>query len=142
VSHRSVVERWFEEVWNQNNPAAIDDVLAEPCEILGLAENPIRNRDEMKAFHAAMNASLDQINITIDEMIECGDQVAVIFCVSGNHRATGSPVSMNCASIAWVENEMLKRAKNVNDFLTMFVQAGVVPKNAVEMGLSTTDIRK
>ena len=141
MSHKDLVDRWFEEVWNQNNADAMDDLLAEDCEMIGLDANPSRSRDEMKDFHARMNATLGDINISVDEFMECGDQIATIFCVSAVHRATGKPVAHHCACIGWIEQGVIKRTKNVNDFLAAFMQAGVLPENTVQLGLTTVSFK-
>ena len=47
-----LIERWFEQVWNEGSTKAIDAMLADPCTILGLDSQPIECCDDFKAFHA------------------------------------------------------------------------------------------
>lgn len=131
-----VINSWFEEVWNQENRDAIDEWLAEECEIRGLTPEPIRNRDDMKAFFDQMNAALDDIHIDVTMTVEAGNLIAALFTVTAIHSVTGRPFAQQNACFGSVENNQIKTSQNVVDFLSLFVQAGILPEDALAQGLS------
>ena len=131
---------WFEEVWNKGDREAIDRLLAEPCEVTGLTQDPICDRDAMKAFCEQMNGALQDINIAVNTAVESENTVAVMFTVTATHRVTGKSFTQKNTCFAVVENDQIVRADNVVDFLSLFVQTGVLPADTVLQGLSADRI--
>ena len=136
MTPKEILHVWFGEVWNQSDRKAIDRYLAEPCEVHGLAHEPIRTRNDMKAFFDQMNAVLDDIHIDVDHCIESGNTVAFVFTVNGVHKATGNRFSQKNAGFGTVESSQIVYVVNVVDFLSMFMQTGVLPADAIQQGLS------
>ena len=135
-----VTHEWFEEVWNKLDESAIDRLLAEPCEIIGLAETTICDREAMRGFFKQMTGALEGIHITVGQTVESGNTVAVFFNVTATHRVTGNPFVQKNACIAVVENGQIVSADNVIDFLSLFIQTGILPADAIQQGLSSNQV--
>src|SRR5689334_10889277 len=88
-----LVERWFEEVWNQKRVAAIDELLAGHSRLHGLGPTSLEGPAAFKPFHAAFVDAFPDIRIQIDELVEEGDKVAVRFTCTSTHTGHGLGVA-------------------------------------------------
>ena len=79
TENKALVRRWFEEVWNQGNASAIEEMLATEGIVHGLGPDS-RGPAGFKPFHAAYRTAFPDVTITISKD---GDQLAV--------QATGQP---------------------------------------------------
>ena len=99
--NRSLVKRWFEEVWNQRLAATVNEFFSptgigymEGAKVVGPAEF-IQARDML------LNAFPD-IRVTVNQVVAEGDSVVVRWSAAGTHlgdslgfRATSTAVTFN-----------------------------------------------
>ncbi len=99
--NRSLVKRWFEEVWNQRLAATVNELFSptgigymEGAKVVGPAEF-IQARDML------LNAFPD-IRVTVNQVVAEGDSVVVRWSAAGTHlgdslgfRATSTAVTFN-----------------------------------------------
>ena len=136
--NKAIILRWFEEVWNQGNEAAIDELLAPHAVAHGLdhAESVGKTGPEaFKPFYRMFRGAFPDIYIHVDDIIEEGDWLAVRFTVSGTHTGDGLGVaatgrSMKSVGIlmAHLQGGQFIEGYNVIDLLSLFRQIGALPR--------------
>ncbi len=70
-ANKALVRRYIEEAWNRGNLAVLDDVVADPV--------------YYRTLITARRIAYPDLQITIDEMIAEGDQVAYSWSARGTH---------------------------------------------------------
>ena len=101
-----VVRRLLDEVWQQGNLAAIDELVAPDAVVyqsdLSTALGPDAYRDAVSLLRTAF----PDLRITVEDLIATGDQVVVRWTVHGTHQGyflalppTGTAVTMARVSI-------------------------------------------
>ena len=132
---KALARRWFEEVWNQGRAEAIDEMFAEDGIAHGLAQGGgnLRGAEGFKAFHAQFRGAFPDIRITVEDVIQEGDQSAVRFACTGTHRgdhlgvpATGRRVSFTGMSFTRWRNGQIVEGWNNVDFQSVLEEVGVL----------------
>lgn len=82
-----VVQRWFDEVWNQGNLDKIDELFAAGGIAHGLGEagREVRGPGAFKPFVQRLRAAFPDLHITVDETIAQDDRVAARFSATMTH---------------------------------------------------------
>ena len=134
--NKALIQRWFEEVWNQGNENVIDELLAEDGVIHGLVDasgNPVRGLEAFHEFHRQFRGAFPDINVSVDDIIAEGDRVVARCSVRGRHtgkelgfEATNAPVEFGGVAIVRIKDGKIVEAWNHFDFLEMRTQLGVL----------------
>jgi steroid delta-isomerase-like uncharacterized protein len=85
IENKTLVQRWFSEVWNEGRADAIDEMLADDAVVHGLGAD-LHGPAEFKHFHSAYRNAYPDVTIHIDGLVAEGDLVAVRWSASGTHR--------------------------------------------------------
>ena len=130
-SNKALIQRWFDEVWNQGRISTIDEILAPHAKVHGLgpvADGPAG----FKPFFAAYRESFPDINIQVESMVEEGDLVAAHWRGTGTHRggslgipATNRAVTFEGMVFIRFENGQFVEGWNIFTQLQMLQQLGV-----------------
>jgi steroid delta-isomerase-like uncharacterized protein len=130
--NKTLVRRWFEEVWNNGRVAAIDEMLASHTVVHGLGDD-LHGATEFKRFHSAYRNAYPDVTIQIDDLVAEGDVVAARWTAKGTHRgdglgfpATGRHVEFTGMVFVRVTDGRLVEGWNNFDQLGMLQQLGVV----------------
>lgn len=134
--NKALVRRWFEEVWNQGNAEAIDELLAEDGVIHGLLDaggNPVQGLPSFHEFHTQFRGAFPDMNVSVEDLICEGDKVVARCSVRGKHtgehlgfKATNAPVQFEGVAIVRIKDGKIAEAWNQFDFLEMNKQLGVL----------------
>lgn len=119
----AVVLRWFNEVWNNSNERAIDEMFHPDGKAHGLGNEPLRLQ-EFKAFYRKMNNLLSDIEVSVDKTLTEDDYVIAMCTVNARHRETNKPVNFTGVSIGKIGNNQIIEAWNYFDFLNLNLQLG------------------
>lgn len=128
-----LVRRWFEEVWNRGNAAAIDQLLSADAKVYGLSPDgkPLIGREAFKPFYQQFRTGFPDLHVTIDQVVREQDLIAVHCHVTGTHTgemlgkaATHRSVSFTGICIVRAKGDQLVEGWNAFDFLTCFQQIG------------------
>jgi steroid delta-isomerase-like uncharacterized protein len=130
----NLLERWFEEVWNQGRESAIDELASEDIVSHGLVDSQgqeISGREKFHEFWHQFRSAFPDVRIDIDdEMIE-GDKVMVRCTAYGTHHGDGlgmAPTRKNvkfCGMVvARVRDHKLVETWDTWDFLSLYTQLG------------------
>jgi len=134
--NKAIMRRFYEEVMNQKNLAAIDDFLA-PTFVnhsalqLGMPGGGI---EEVKQYLSMLLTTFPDLHYTIEDMIAEGDKVVARLTVSGTQQgaflgipSTGKHATISDVEIVGIANGKLVEIWVQADFLGLLQQLGVVP---------------
>jgi steroid delta-isomerase-like uncharacterized protein len=134
--NKALIRRWFEEVWNKGNEAAIDEMFAQHGIAHGLAEEPekaMRGPGDYKPFYRKFRSAFPEIEVVVEDAIAEGDKVAARCTVRGKHQsdslgfaATGKSTDFTGITIVRIERGQIVEAWNNFDFMRMFKQLGAL----------------
>jgi steroid delta-isomerase-like uncharacterized protein len=134
--NKTLVRRWFEEVWNQGRTEAIDQMFAEDGIAYGLSNTPgeeMRGPADFKIFHAAYRGAFPDVKIQVEDIIAEGDKVAARCSVKGKHsgdhlgfKATNVDVGFEGITIVRIRDQKIVEAWNHFDFMNMHRQMGTL----------------
>ena len=137
----SILAQWFRRVWNENDPAAIDDLLAPEAVVHGLAEQPIRGAAEFRDFHRAFGQSVGRIQITVEREVSArgtdGDEINVAWgsvVVLGND----GPTPVRFDGCGWVRHRdgQIREGWNSWDFLGLLERMSLLPAGSLGLALT------
>jgi steroid delta-isomerase-like uncharacterized protein len=134
--NKALIQRWFEEVWNQGNSKTIDELLDENGVIHGLTDasgQPVRGLQAFHEFHDRFRNAFSGLDISVDDVIAEDDRVVARCSVRGKHTgeslgfaATNAPIQFEGIAIVRVKDGKIIEAWNQFDFLEMNRQLGVL----------------
>ena len=79
------VQRWFEELWNQRNPAVMMELL-DPAAVGETEGGKISGyRDFIEKLHSPLIGAFPDLRVTLDDVIAEGDNAAVRWTFEGTH---------------------------------------------------------
>jgi predicted ester cyclase len=118
----SLSYKWFQEVWNKQNEAAIDEMFAADGIAHGLGAEAVRGPDSFKPFFRTFINDFSNIEVIVDDLIKEGDKEVARCSVTARHNSTGKDVSFGGVTINRTENGKFVEAWNYFDFLSMTQQ--------------------
>ncbi|HEV8371268.1 MAG TPA: ester cyclase [Pyrinomonadaceae bacterium] len=134
--NKSLIHRWFAEVWNSGNTDSIGDMLLDDAVIHGLNDpsgNAVTGIDAFRAFHAQFRKAFPDILVNVEDVIAEGDKVVARCSVQAKHTgeslgiaATNSSVDFTGIAIVRVCDGKIAEAWNNFDFLKMNQQLGIL----------------
>jgi steroid delta-isomerase-like uncharacterized protein len=132
IENKTLVQRWFSEVWNEGRADAIDEMLADDAAVHGLGPD-LHGPAEFKDFHSAYRNAYPDVTIHIDDLVAEDDMVAVRWSASGTHRgdglgfpATGRRAQFTGMVFVRIKEGKLVEGWNNFDQLGMLLQLGIV----------------
>ena len=132
IENKTLVQRWFSEVWNEGRADAIDEMLADDAVVHGLGAD-LHGPAEFKHFHSAYRNAYPDVAIHIDGLVAEGDMVAVRWSAIGTHRgdglgfpATGRRAQFTGMVFVRIKEGKLVEGWNNFDQLGMLQQLGIV----------------
>lgn len=128
-ANEQLVRRFFEEVWNAKNEAAVDDFLAPDCIAYGLPDPDavLHGPEEFKEVFRMFIGAFPDVKITVHEVIAAGDRVAVRWSSLGTHLGphlgfppTSKSVTLDGATIGIIRGGLMAQAWNMTDMGHLF----------------------
>lgn len=123
TDNATLIRRWFDEVWNENRLASIDELAAPDAISHGLSDDgkPRVGRDHFRDFVRLFRSGLGDIHITVEDVLSDGDRTAARLTLRATHSgdgfgfpATGKPVVVTAIVIArWQDGKI---AEGWNEF--------------------------
>lgn len=134
--NKSLIRKWFEEVWNKGNSNAIAELTSENLVVHGLTDatgNPITDAHAFREFHQQFRNAFPDIAIVVEDCLAEGDKVAARCTVKAKHTgdslgvaATHADVDFTGIAIVRVYDGKIIEAWNNFDFLKMNRQLGIL----------------
>ena len=101
------VARRFIEALSTGDVAALDELVAEDCEIVGRLESG-RGREVFRRVIATLHTAFPDLHTTIEELIAEGDSVVVRLTERGTHRGAFVGISPTGKSVTWSGVDILE----------------------------------
>ena len=127
--NRELVRRFFEEVWNQGDEAAIDRYL-DP-DTVGTEPEFGTGREAFRAQWRKWRAAFPDIHFAVEDVIAEGDKVVTRWTLTGTHRGefmgvppTGRRVSVTGMSLDHLVDGQIKAGFDAWDALGLWQQLG------------------
>lgn len=83
-----VARRWFEEVWNQNRDATIDELM-HPEAVFHMEGSEVRTPYEFRQMRDAFMNAFPGLQIEIEDLVSDGDHAVVRWHMRGTHGGSG-----------------------------------------------------
>jgi predicted ester cyclase len=133
--NKQVYRQFVEQVMNQANLAALDEILAPDfVEHEHLPPGIPMNREGVKQLFAMYHGGLSDVHVRIEDEIAEGDKVVARLTVQARHTgdfagipATGKQVSFEVIDICRIANKKMLEHWGVTDQLTLMQQLGAIP---------------
>lgn len=134
--YKTILHRWFEEVWNKGREEAIVEMLAEDCIVHGLSDedgNTIVGIAKFKPFFRKFREAFPDIHVTVEDTVYEGDKITGRCRVKATHtgqgikvKPTNQPIEFTGIAIIKVEDGKIVEAWNQFDFMSMYQQLGAL----------------
>jgi predicted ester cyclase len=122
----TLLNRWFDEVWNNGNKDALDELLAEDVIAHGLyPEGHPQGIASFKLFYDDFRSQLGNIHVTVEDVIAQDDIESALCNVTATHIPSGKQVSFGGSCYAKIKDGKIVQAWNNFDFLKMYQQIGL-----------------
>lgn len=134
--NKSIVRRWFEEVWNRGSEDVIDELFSSDGVAHGIGETDpdIHGPNDFKPFVRNLRSALPDIRIDVEEAMAENDLVCVRLLLQGTHTGeglgippTGRRVRVTGLVMARMANGQMIEAWNNWDQLGLLRQIGAMP---------------
>lgn len=136
AENKALMRRFYEEVFNQKNLAAIDDFIAPSFVNHSAAQLGMTGGDleHVRQFVSMVMQSFPDLRYTVEDLVAEGDQIAARLTLSGTQQGAfmGIPPTGKHVTISDIEIFRISGGKAVEcwvqaDYLGLLQQLGVVP---------------
>jgi steroid delta-isomerase-like uncharacterized protein len=137
--YKTLLHKWFEEVWNKGREEAIDEMFATDGIAHGLNDtdgNAVRGTEGFKTLHRAFRSAYPDLQITVEDTVTEGDKIAARCTVRAKHAGEGlgiaptnQPVEFTGLAIVKIKDGKIVEAWNEFDFMKMYRQVGALTLN-------------
>ncbi|MFZ0214508.1 MAG: ester cyclase [Candidatus Dormiibacterota bacterium] len=119
---RALVGRFYEDLWNRWDDAAVDDVLAPGFSFRGSLGQETAGRDGWRSYRDQIRRGSPDFHNEVIDLVATGDRAAVRLCYAGTHSgpllgvaATGRRFSYSGAAFFTVRGGSLTEAWVLGD---------------------------
>jgi steroid delta-isomerase-like uncharacterized protein len=124
----ALVQRWFEEGFNQHHLNVVDELFAERVLINGQG----LPRDAIKQNMSRHLSGFPNLHVELDDVIAEGDKVDVWYTVAGTHRGAFEGVAPTGKRVTWtgvdsfrIEGDRISEARFLYDLHSLLTQLNV-----------------
>jgi steroid delta-isomerase-like uncharacterized protein len=138
----TLIQRWFDEVWNEGRAESIDELTAPDIQMWGIGrpEAPSKGTEEFKTFYHRIRAAFPDTHIAVDEIVQQGDTAFARWTATMTHTGEGLPVPPTNKSLTIcgmsscrVLNGKVVETWNIWDQIGMARQLGLVQGQIAEI---------
>jgi steroid delta-isomerase-like uncharacterized protein len=135
-ANKALINRWFEEVWNQGRESTIDELFAATGVVHGLGdtETDVAGPAQLKVFVHNFRGAIPDVHMTVEDAVAEGDKVSVRNRVEGTHKGaglgvapSGRRISIAGIIIARIRDGQIVEGWNSWDQLGFLRQIGALP---------------
>jgi predicted ester cyclase len=121
----TLLYRWFDQVWNQNNEDAIDLHMTPVAEFHGIiTKEKTRGAPGFRLFFKDFTAQFHNIRIEVEDVISEDDMECARTVIYATHTASNKSVVVPGICMVKVESGKIAQAWNNYDFMAMYEQLG------------------
>lgn len=133
-TNKLILRRFFEELFNQGNLAAADEIVSETYVNHNAVPGETPGRDGLVQFVAYIRSAVRDLNFTIEDQVAEGGKVTTRWSATGIHQgefagipATGKSVTITGINIHRVADGQIQEGWLNWDALGFLQQVGVAP---------------
>lgn len=133
MANKDLGKRFLEEVWNEGKRETIAELVATDCVVHDAGGDAI-GPDGFYPFYDRMRASLSDIRLVVEDLLEDGDRICVRWSCSARHTgdglgmpATNKPYMVTGITIMRVRDGQFVEAWQNWDMYSMLQQIGAMP---------------
>ena len=91
IDPKTLLARWFEEVWNEGREETVDELMAPNAVAVGLGEmdQEVHGPSEFKIFLRNMRQALPDVRIDMEDTTAEQDKISARVVLKGTHRGKG-----------------------------------------------------
>lgn len=134
TQNKLVLRRFFEELFNQGNLAAADEIVSANYLNHNAVPGETPGRTGLTQFITYLRSAFRDLNFTLEDQVAEGDKVVTRWNATGIHQgefagvpATGKPVVITAINIHRVVDGQIQEGWLNWDALGLLQQLGVVP---------------
>ncbi|WOI34040.1 ester cyclase [Tritonibacter scottomollicae] len=131
MKNSALLHHWFEEVWNKDNLAVIDELLDPDVVFNGSLDSVVSPGVDYKEVVTAMKALLDQAHVTITHSMDEGDLAMVRVRVNGVGHSHAQKLDFTGHVTVRVRDGRFIEFYTDFDYLRMFEQLGQLPTDSL-----------
>ena len=131
--NKAIVRKIVEEHWNRKKTDMAGDLFAATC-VIHTPDGGLTGVDGAKQLLSAYGSAFPDFQMTVDELIAEGDQVALRYSFSGTNAgpfgaapATGKRVTTHGMTIVRIGNGKVTEARMEWDRVSLRQQIGLLP---------------
>ena len=113
-------------IWNEGDISRVDQFYSEAFEADYPMTDWVKGRRGVCALVTKVRNEIADYNEEIIELIDGGDEIAVVLSISGRHPATKEQVNFRDVSILSLQNDKIVRQRGVSDLLSLYSQLGLI----------------
>jgi steroid delta-isomerase-like uncharacterized protein len=128
--HKTIVRRFFEEAWNQQNLNVVDEIFAPTVIFNGQSIT----RDALKQALAGRRAAFPDIQVTVDDQVAEGEKVSTRRTWQATHRGPYRGVAPTGKQVKWTQISIVRFSQGrivedwaVADEFSILQQLGALP---------------
>lgn len=119
-----LLQRWYDEVWNNAKENAIDELLDENAIIHGLdTDKGQKGPVAFKPFYKTLRETLPSVSIKLEPIVK-SDDIEAAHCFVSAKDAEGKDVSFSGLTIARFKDGKIVEGWNGFDFVPLYQQLG------------------
>ena len=133
-ANKSIVRRWFDEIYTKKRLELMDELHAEAYAWRGPSGVTVTSRDGMRELLGVYFAAFSDLHFTVEDQMSEGAQVATRWSAGGTHSGefdgvapTGNSIMIAGITISRLENGRLVEEWESFDELSLMRQIGAVP---------------
>lgn len=133
-ANKRLVERYFEEVWNQGRIDVLDELLTGDYQnhSPGLPD-PIPGPEGLKPIVRMMREGIPDLHYAIEDLVVAPDRVAASVRMTGTHTGslfgiapTGKAIDVRQMQIEWIRDGRICQHWRITEDLKLMRQLGVI----------------
>jgi hypothetical protein len=133
--NKALMTRFIEEVWNNGNLDAADDIFDPQATTPGIPLPP--GPEGAKVIARTFRSAFPDFHITIEDLVADGERVAARFTQTGTHQGpfmgaapTGRSIRVTEIAIIRVVGGKVVESWYETDTLSLYQQVGLIPQQA------------
>ena len=130
--NKTLMLRWFDEVWNHGNEQLIDEILHADVKAHGLGPEPLIGPSAFKSFYKTFTAAYSNIKVIVDKNLTDGNFVTAMCTVNATHIKTNTPVKFSGVTVSEIVDGKTVNGWNYFDFLSLNLQIGKISPSQLQ----------
>jgi predicted ester cyclase len=120
----TLLYRWFDQVWNNSNEDAIEQMMTGDARFQGIDDNLPKGAVGFREFFKAFNTQFLDIRIDVEDVLSEDDMETARTVIYATHAGTGKPVVVPGLCMVRVDSGKIAEAWNSYDFASVDTQVG------------------